>query len=342
MSIPSLRRAALHAAALFATGSGLTRALRSRRLRRRDHRLFILEYHDISADGFEFEGAISQARFLRHLHWLKRRYEFRTLGEAIREVSSNSGLDRDLVVLTFDDGYLGNFIGAWPALRSESVSASIFLTTGFLDGQELWFDLARRCLDAARISPSSLSEQAREALEKLFGGWPLNRDSEILIQRLKYLSPSDRNAFVEKLALSPLELAKRAQPLTWDHVREMQKGGIEFGGHTVTHPILSLLSEEEQESEIRVSRQRIQEETRILPMTFAYPNGSRRDYSDETVSILSRAGLEAACTTRTGSNQPPCDSLELRRIGIGSDPTWVIDARLAGLFDEPVRRLLST
>lgn len=341
MGSPSIRRAALHSAALFAAGSGLTRALEARRLRGRDHRLFILEYHDISLDGSEFEGSISQARFRRHLEWLGKRYQFSTLGEASERLASAAGLDRDLVVLTFDDGYEGNFTGAWPVLESEGVPAAIFLTTGFIDGKELWFDLARRCLDAAKTSPSSLSAPARDGLVALFGRWPRKTDSESLVQHLKYMDPEVRSALLGKLETSPLDLAPRALPLSWDQVREMQKGGIEFGGHTVTHPILSLLSKGEQESEIVQSRQRILEETGVLPMTFAYPNGSRQDYTEETVKILSQAGFQAACTTRRGSNRPHGDSLTLRRIGVGSDPTWVVEARLAGLFDEQTRRLLS-
>ncbi len=300
-----------------------------------------MEYHDVSPDGSEFEGTISQARFRGHVQWLKKQFQIGTLEQAIERLASDAELDHDLVVLTFDDGYEGNFTGAWPVLKTEGAPATIFLTTGFLDGQELWFDLARRCLASAQTSPSSLSDEAREALFTLYGSWPQKRDPESLVQRFKYLNPADRSSLLEKLEKSRLELAPRAKPLTWEQVRTMQKGGIEFGGHTVTHPILSLLSREEQQSEVLLSRQRIQEETGVLPTSFAYPNGSARDYTQDTMEILSQADFQSACTTQKGSNRPGCDSLELRRIGIGSDPTWVIDARLSGLFDERARRLFS-
>ncbi len=342
MTSPPLRRVALHSAALLAAGSGLTRTLKARRLRRRDYRVFILEYHDVSPDGSEFEGTISQARFRRHVQWLKKRFLIVTLEQSVERLMSDAGLDRDLVVLTFDDGYEGNFTGAWPVLKTEAVSATIFLTTGFLDGQELWFDLARRCLTAAQTSPSSLSNEAREALVDIYGSWPQKRDPESLVQRLKYLNPGDRSALLEKLEKSPLELAPRAKPLSWEQAKVLHKGGIELGGHTVSHPILSQLPREDQESEILLSQQRIHEKTDVLPTSFAYPNGSARDYTQDTVEILRQAGFQAACTTRKGSNRPGCDPYELRRIGIGSDPTWVVDARLSGLFDERARRLFSS
>jgi len=265
-----------------------------------------------------------------------------TLEQAVERLASDAGLNRDLVVLTFDDGYEGNLTGAWPILKTEATPATIFLTTGFLDGQELWFDLARRCLTAAQTSPSSLSNEARESLIALYRGWPQKRDPEVLVQRMKYLGPPERFRVLDALEGSSLNIAGRAKPLSWEQVKTMKQGGIEFGAHTVTHPILSLLPREEQESEILLSRQRIHDEIGVLPTTFAYPNGSARDYTQDTVEILSQAGFQAACTTQKGSNQPGCDYLRLRRIGIGSDPTWVVDARLSGLFDERARRLVSS
>ncbi len=168
----------------------------------------------------------------------------------------------------------------------------------------------------------------------------MNRDPESLVQRLKYLDPKDRSQLLDALAGSSLPLEPAAKPLSWSQVREMHQGGVEFGGHTVTHPILALESREKQQEEIQRSRDRIQEETGILPTTFAYPNGSRRDYTNETVDVLKQIGFHGACTTVRGSNRPGCDPYRLRRIGIGSDPTWVLEARLSGLFDDSARKLL--
>ena len=120
----------------------------------------------------------------------------------------------------------------------------------------------------------------------------------------------------------------------------MMAGGIEFGAHTVSHPILSTLEPADQEDEIRRSRARIAEATGKEPVTFAYPNGSAKDYDRHTVEILGRLGFQAACTTRRGSNRPGCDRLTLKRLGIGSDSTAIVETRLAGLFDEEVRAWL--
>jgi hypothetical protein len=70
------------------------------------------------------------------------------------------------------------------------------------------------------------------------------------------------------------------------------------------------------------------------------PNGLPRDFDEHTLSILRSLGFEAACTTVRGSNAPGCEPLTLRRIGLGADPIPLLAARMAGLFDESVRRRL--
>ncbi len=336
---PSPRRLAVRAVSLIASASGLTSLRRRRRLGRGDYRLFVLEYHDVTAESGEKEGTVTAERFRRHLRHLKQRFRIDTLASAIERLEA-PGLDGDLLAITFDDGYLDNYRAAWPVLQAEGLPATVYLTTGFLDGTELWVDFARRALDAARRSPPDLATTAEEALRAALENWTPTESVDRLVRRLKYLPPVKRDRALEALRSAGMELAPAARPLSWEQAREMAAGGIELGAHTVTHPILSTLDPEAQEAEIRGSRRRIAEQTGIEPTTFAYPNGSALDYDRHTVRITDRIGFRAACTTRRGSNRPGCRRLELRRIGIGSDPLFVVEARLAGLFDEEIRSRL--
>ncbi len=335
----SLRRLAVRAVSALAKAGGLTRLERRQRHRRRDFRLFVLEYHDVAA-GSEKQGTISAERFRRHLRYLKRRFLTLTLAAAAERLEADAGLDRDLAVITFDDGYAGNYEAAWPVLRAEQTEATIFLTTGFLDGKELWVDLARRAIDAARREAPALRAAVEGQLRVALGSWPPAETTDRIMRRLKYRPPTERDRALTALLDAGLALAPAARPLEWNEVAEMMAGGVEFGCHTVSHPILSTLDPAAQEEEIRGSHRRIAETTGHAPETFAYPNGSARDYDRHTVEILDRAGFRAACTTRRGSNSPGCDRLTLKRIGIGSDSLAVVEARLAGLFDEAVRSWL--
>ncbi len=333
-----LRRLAVRTVSAAAAGSGLTRLERRRRHRRGDFRLYVLEYHEVAA-GVEREGTVSTERFRRHLRYLKRRFRIETLASAAARLEAG-GLDRDLAVITFDDGYAGNYRAAWPVLRAEEIPATVFLTTGFLDGAELWFDFARRALDAARRTPPAVEPTAADLLRDALGSWPPAEPVERVMRRLKYRPPAQRDRALAALRDAGMALAPAARPLAWEQAREMMAGGVELGCHTVSHPILSTLEPAAQEAEIRGSRRRIAEAVGREPQTIAYPNGSARDYDRHTVEILRRADFRAACTTRRGSNRPGCDRLTLKRIGIGSDSLAVVEARLAGLFDEAVRSWL--
>lgn len=316
---------------------GLTGLLARQRRKRRDYRLFILEYHAVDP-GREAEGKVSLARFRGHLEWLGARFRCLTVADAA--IRLRGGLDEDLAAITFDDGYADNARVAFPALRETKVPATVYLATGFLDGRELWFDVARRGLAEAERQPAkaaALELFAKVALEEVLGRWPTALTLEEAMRRLKDAPAADRLAAVD--ALYPLAAGQPSrQPMTWQEARELQGGGIELGAHTVDHPILSKLEEDQQESQIAGSMDRIEKELGERPRTFAMPNGSQRDYDAATLRILQRLGLLAACTTRRGSNAAGADLLQLRRIGVGSDSVAMLDARLAGFFDEGVRR----
>ncbi|MEM9408968.1 MAG: polysaccharide deacetylase family protein [Acidobacteriota bacterium] len=336
----SIRRLGLHVAAAAASVGGVLERRRRRRLRKSGGRVFVLEYHDVSAGGAEPEGTISAQRFGNHLDSLRAKHQVVPLSEAIGALTSSDRLESDLVAVTFDDGYLENYTTAWPELRDRGLSGAIFLTSGFLDGDELWFDAARRLLQQVRSSPEVLTPLATSSLARIFGKWPLFTETEHLVEHLKYVDIAERDELLHMLREAVETAPAAMQPLTWDQVREMGAQGMEFGGHTVTHPILSMLDAAAQEREIESSASRVREELGRDDRLFAYPNGSERDYDGNTLEIVRRLDFIGACTTTTGSNAPGSDPYQLRRIGVGPDPVHVLEARLGGLFDAEMRRLL--
>ena len=336
----TLRRRLVDGLARSVALTGVPALLRRRRHRRRDFRVYILEYHDFCQhDAEEHEGVVSVARLRRHLRHLKRDFRLVTVAQAAEALAR--GLDEDLMVITCDDGYATNLELAWPVLREEDVAATIYVTSGFVDGEPLWFDFGRRALSALRQSPEKLSTSGRETLARVVGPeLATHLDPGATVRYLKSVPGKDRHAVLDVLADLDLDLLPGPTPLTWDQVRELGEAGLEIGAHTVTHPILSRLPAAEQEREIVGSRERIEEATGIRPTTFAFPNGSAEDFGTETVEILRCQGFVANCTTIRGSNASGCDPMTLKRLGIGSDSNALLTARLSGLFDEGLRRLL--
>lgn len=106
---------------------------------------------------------------------------------------------------------------------------------------------------------------------------------------------------------------KRFTLMNQDELLEMQNYGIEFGGHTSTHPRLAELSTEQVKSEIINSKFNIEKIIGKELLSFAYPYGS---LNEEVKRIPQEAGYKFAVATDSGSIVFSDDLFEIRRIGI--------------------------
>ncbi len=96
------------------------------------------------------------------------------------------------------------------------------------------------------------------------------------------------------------QLGLRARNLlTWSQIREMQKYGVEFGSHTLTHPWLPSLSYDQLCREVTDSKRRLEDALGVEITSFAYPSGG----VDRRVrSVVAEAGYRLAFTIRPGRN----------------------------------------
>ena len=115
--------------------------------------------------------------------------------------------------------------------------------------------------------------------------------------------------------LAVVEGGRNGKMLTWEQIRQMRKQGIDFGGHTVSHPFISNLTREQAVWEISECKRRIEEELQQPVAHFAYPSGREEDFGRTNKELVQAAGYRAAVTTIWGPNSPATDPLELRRGG---------------------------
>ncbi len=73
--------------------------------------------------------------------------------------------------------------------------------------------------------------------------------------------------------------------------------GWEIGAHTLTHPHLTRLSDEDVLNELRESRDRIEHELKTTVVSFAYPFGT---YDDRVKDLVKQTGFEFGISTDTG------------------------------------------
>lgn len=96
----------------------------------------------------------------------------------------------------------------------------------------------------------------------------------------------------------------------WDDVRALARDGVEFGGHSLTHPDLTTLTPDAVEREVGGSRDAIEEQLGRRPTTFAAPYGA----SSAAVRAAIARWYAAAAGTGFDRVNPASDPFDIPRI----------------------------
>lgn len=289
--------------------------------------LMVLNYHRIGDKHLEaFDEAMYSAtgeQFEVQVSYLRRKFTLVTLEEAVDLVTGSHKFHGTAVLITFDDGYLDNYLIAFPILRSLQIQGTFFLISSYLENPVIpWWDRIAYVVRGSKQKNLRLSypESIEFTLEP-------GRRSNIVSSILElYKSPKTGNPqrFIEELeaACSPYEPwpARTRLFMNLDEAREMIRGGMAVGSHTKTHPILSQLTREEQITELAESRASLSSQLAIPIDTLAYPVGRQTAFNQTTRSVLRDTGYRAAFSFYGGLNQPgTTDCLDIKRFGIESD-----------------------
>ncbi len=136
----------------------------------------------------------------------------------------------------------------------------------------------------------------------------------------------------------PLTPGGRADPLTWDQIREMNDSGLlTIGAHTHRHVDLRHLEIVEIEEELDVSNALIEERVGVAPTTFAYPWGYWSAAAEDPVRTRYRSAVLGGGAPVTAAT----DEYLVNRIPVQlSDGFWFFQRRLTGglVWEDRTRR----
>jgi peptidoglycan/xylan/chitin deacetylase (PgdA/CDA1 family) len=125
--------------------------------------------------------------------------------------------------------------------------------------------------------------------------------------------------------------------LTWEEVRELQKYGIQFGSHTVTHPQLRRIGTTAVKEEIETSKSTIEDRTGCAVESFAYPYAfpqTEVEFTRNLRELLCQAGYKNGVCTVVGRADRNSDPFFLQRLPMNAcDDTALFEAKLAGAYD---------
>jgi len=285
---------------------------------------------------------ISAARLEELLVWFAGRYRMVTVGEGCAELESGKGAS--MLALSMDDGYRDNRTVLEPLLEKVGARATVYLESRPLDERRVnwshmvfWLftvmdpeEFARQYM--ANSGDAETNEKLRRICEE--GG-----DLAYLVKRvLKYdAERGERERVTDELFRAKggneRGLCDRIY-MTWDDARELQARGVELGGHTVNHAILSRLERDEQEREVGRGRASLERELGSdATLSFAYPFGRRWDIDDGAAEVVRSSGFRSAVTTHAGTNHRGADAMRLARWMIDEDtPLHLLAAEACGGF----------
>jgi len=271
------------------------------------------------------------------LEYLRRnRYELLSLRELYDRMAHDAMPVRRAVAFTIDDGYFDHAHVAAPIFADFDCPVTTFVTTGFLDKQ-LWFwwdqieyifESTRRSTISVTLGSKSLEFQVNEPSRRA-------QSKADLTDFCKTLKIEDRQVAIVQMARGaevdlPVSPPQRYAPMTWDALRAAEKRGMEFGPHTVTHPILARSSDEQAATEVAGSWAKLQQEAKNPVPVFCYPNGQFSDFGMREIQVARHVGMCGAVSGEPGyfdRNQILRDADEgfrVRRFAFPDDLTDVI------------------
>ncbi len=264
--------------------------------------------------------AVSPKCFEEQISFISKNAVPMALIDMVRAAFEGS-LPKRAVAITFDDGYADNYYYAKPILEKYGVPATVFAVSSSISSQsEYWWDTIDRAI---------LGQKGRVSLQLDIAGeirdWTLSGDPFVfpswtvldnfdptprhtvyreIMSLVKPLSPEKQFSVVNTLqeqACIPACSPDNQRPMTVNELRGLVEGGlIDVGAHTVSHPQLSALSREQQFKQILDCRRALETLIDRDVIAFAYPYGTRADYTPYSVDAVRESGFTLACSNFPG------------------------------------------
>jgi peptidoglycan/xylan/chitin deacetylase (PgdA/CDA1 family) len=281
----------------------------------------ILMYHSVMDDPEVAEttlGGIAHSKdvFRSQMEVIAKRYHAVNLDDVLLFLKGETNLPPGAVVVTFDDGYADNYQAAMEILSPMGIPGVFYVTVDCIDKQMLpWPSRLRHAILMSNKENWIDSDGATWTLSS-----PENRScafahaAECCSKLTGILQARFVDSVYRQLETEPLKLNQRPM-LTWDELRSLGCNGHTIGSHTMTHPNMAHIPENEMRTELVEAKCRIEQELGTPIPHFSYPCPALQPHwSDRTANASRQAGYATAVTTNGGVVRSNDNPLALRRI----------------------------
>jgi peptidoglycan/xylan/chitin deacetylase (PgdA/CDA1 family) len=268
----------------------------------------VIDPQDITNRYTQAGMSVTHSTFKKQVAFLCDKYRIISLRELVSDLREGRKPAPHRVVVTFDDGWQDNYALAFPTLKAYRAPATIFLTTGAIGANHLfWFLKVGMVIAECSEIPPALRNAAPGGTEP---------ELDRALEALKTMDAAQLEDLADEVLmasnLSADILSRKRWMLNWDEIREMS-ASIDFGSHGRSHAILTRMRPQDAEAEIVESKREMEANLNRPVDFFAYPNG---DYDATVRNMVERAGYQAALATRGLAGSSNLDFFALGRVGI--------------------------
>jgi peptidoglycan/xylan/chitin deacetylase (PgdA/CDA1 family) len=297
-------------------------------------------YHSVKEEPHGYWNSLgpiihSTAQFRSHMELIARQYDPITLDNLRGFLQGEQNLPRRPVVITFDDGYADNLEVAAPIMNRWGIPGTFYVTVGCID--------QRRPPWVSRLRYAFFSSQRKEWSDDSGRQWSLMDNSK---REAAFLNACEQCARktgeVQEHFVRSIEVFLEAGiipeenniMLSWNQARQLLQLGHSVGSHTLTHPNVAHIDQEQILVELRDSKQRLQAELGQPVPHFSYPCPILQPHwSRQTVAVCRQVGYQTAVTTNAGPVRAGDDLFTLHRVPAPPDADdlgWNLDCTFLG------------
>jgi peptidoglycan/xylan/chitin deacetylase (PgdA/CDA1 family) len=227
-------------------------------------------------------------------------------------------LPRKSFSITFDDGFLNNHKFAAPILKKYNCPATFYLASSFVCSNKMsWVDRIEHAVDVSNKKLIKFNDACytivtqnekinfMEAVRKNFKskkGCDFDNEASKIQKYLIGEEITSLKGFLD-------------EKMTWKHVRELCSESLfNIGGHSHSHGILSHLTGESLNDEVRRPIEIISRECSIKTKHFSYPEGLEHHFNFSVIKALRQHGVCCCPTAIHGFNDRKVDIKDLFRL----------------------------
>lgn len=245
---------------------------------------------------------LSYENFQKQLDFFDKNFGFITRDQWNEILESKKvGEYQGKILLTFDDGLSCHYNFVFPELNKRGLWGIFYIPTnphknnklldvhrihllcGAFEGKEL-VKVLKLFLDEEMIPDKKIEEFRKETY--------INQNNFEGVSEFKrilnyYISYSFREILINKVAnYFSYEFVVNKFYLSKEKIKDMSKYGHVIGSHTVTHPVMSKLSREEQSYQIKDSFSFLKGLEISSEKTYCHPYGGFHTFNKDTIELL--------------------------------------------------------